>query len=251
MNKKKITTLVITTTMLVGYSVSITYETHRQKVIMQASIEREETLRQETEKKLNDASIENDSNKEKIAELESKLQEKTDALEVARRNIELINTRVEFNSDDVTKPSHATNIHMRRALKGTSMYDVADALVAAEEQYKNINAFFLAGVVAHESDWGRSDRAVNDNNLTGYGVYNSASRGINPNSRYQSVMDTARLLSKEYLTQGGEYFNGVSLIAVNQRYCFYNDMKTVDYGWTSGISSIANGLIRKANKEDN
>ena len=246
MNNKKVSTLIVIS-LLATYSVGATYESHRQSVIKQATIEREETLRENMEKELSDARIESDTNKEKLAELESQVQEKTNALELARRSIELLNTRVEFDYNDVTKPSHATNIDMRRVLKGTKMYDIADAIVSAEEQYKNVNAFLLAGIIAQESSWGGSDRAVYDNNLTGYGVYNPASRGINPNSRYQSVMNTAKLLSRDYLTPGGEHYNGVSLIAVNEKYCYQKDMKTVDYRWTSGISSIANELVKKAN----
>lgn len=196
--------------------------------------------------KINDVSVELQDKDKEIESLTSELEEKNNALESARQKIRSIESKVSYNSSDVTAPSRATVTHMKRALKGTALYEHAEDFVRAEEQ-EGVNAFLLAGIAALESSWGTSERAKYDNNLTGYGVYNKYSRGINPNSKSEGILRTARVLRKEYLTPGGQYFNGYSARDVNTKYCFEQDMKTVDYKWSKSVSSIAYDLVEKAN----
>lgn len=179
-------------------------------------------------------------------EIELKLSEVTEELEVARREIDEYNRIVSFNSHNVTISSDATIKHMRRALKGTGLYEDAQSFIDAETLY-GVNAFFLAALAAHESSWGTSSRAINQNNLTGHAVYDSNAKGTYFSSRYESILNTAKLIKEEYLTPGGSSYNGLSVVDVNKRYCFLEDRVTIDYNWSSKITQIAEDLVYKAN----
>ena len=59
----------------------------------------------------------------------------------------------------------------------------------------------------------------------------------------------AKMLKEDYLTETGQWFNGYSVIEVNQKYCFLNDQKTVDVNWSINIIQIAEQLKKTANKQ--
>lgn len=127
------------------------------------------------------------------------------------------------------------------ALKGTELYDLIPHFIEAENTY-GVNAFALIGLVANESGWGTSERAKRDNNLTGYAVYSSSSKGRKFKSKRESILETARLLKETYLTPGGECYNGVSLWNVNERYC----VDVIPYQWSDIINQIAHKLQYKS-----
>lgn len=151
-----------------------------------------------------------------------------------------------FDNSDVTKPSNATVAHMRRALEGTSLYELSSAYIEAEEMY-GVNAYFIAAITGLESSWGTSNRAENSNNLSGFAVYNNTAEGRTFESKEHCVLETAKLLSEEYLNEDGKYYNGVSAKAVNTKYCFLPDSSETDYTWYQKVTSIAIGLKNKAN----
>ena len=199
----------------------------------------------ENEKKEKELEIKNkDKN---IEELNAKISELSEELEDARRNIERYTRVTHYNRHDVSEPSYATNIHMRRALAGTPLENSAESFIEAEEIY-GVNAYFLAAICAQESSWGKSERAINNNNLTGYAVYNSNAKGATFDSWHDSILSTAKLIKYEYLTEGGHSFNGYGSRDINERYCFYEDGKTVDYNWSANIDWIAYNLLEKANR---
>lgn len=189
---------------------------------------------------------ENEEFKNKINELSEILSETAEELESARQDIKRYTAMTYYNPYNVSEKSYATVSHMRRALEGTPLVDVSNAFVDAEEKY-GVNAYFLAAIAAQESMWGKSDRAIYQNNLTGHAVYNSYAEGTYFSSWYESVMSTAILLKEDYLAPGGISYNGLSSRDVNKRYCFYEDGKTIDYGWSSSIDEIAYSLVEKAN----
>ena len=78
---------------------------------------------------------------------------------------------------------------------------------------------FLMGIAAHESAWGTSRRAREDNNLTGYGVTSDHAKGINKSTKEAGLLATAETLHEKYLTSGGSYYVGTSAAAVNKHYC--------------------------------
>lgn len=151
---------------------------------------------------------------------------------------------VTFNSYNVLEPTGLTAIELYNTLAGINngaLADFAWALQECEEVY-GINAFFLAGIIAHESAWVTSDRAIYQNNLTGHAVYNNAARGTYFNSQEESIYNTARLLYNNYLLPSGRNYHGVSVEAVNTDYCLTQDGTATDYGWSANIISIANSF---------
>lgn len=143
-----------------------------------------------------------------------------------------------FTSSDVSIVSNAHVYQMKYALEGTELQSLASTFIQAEKTYK-INAFFLAGLVSLESDYGRSDRAVNDNNLSGYAVYNDNSVGRKFASKEESIMETARLISEDYLPEGAKFHTGKSIYEINQMY-------SADKEWNVKITRIADKFCNKA-----
>lgn len=150
-----------------------------------------------------------------------------------------------YDVNNIGSPSGATYTHMRRALKGTTMEDLADAFVDAEKAY-SVNAFFLAGLVANESSWATSPRAINQNNLTGHDVPSDSSEGTYFVSKADCIRQTTEEIRNNYLNEDGEYYNGVSLEAVNKKYSqIAKDVPNPD--WYAVINSVASSLRDKAN----
>ena len=123
-----------------------------------------------------------------------------------------------FNPNNVSLLSHITVDDAKQMLKGTALYADAKAYVKAEEKY-HVNAVFLMGIAAHESAWGTSRRAREDNNLTGYGVTSDSAKGINKATKEEGLLTTAKTLHEKYLTAGGSYYAGTSAEDVNKHYC--------------------------------
>ena len=142
-----------------------------------------------------------------------------------------------FNPNDVSKLSNITVEDAKHMLEGTALYADAKAYVKAEEKY-HVNAVFLMGIAAHESAWGTSRRAREDNNLTGYGVTSDRAKGINKASKEEGLLTTAKTLHEKYLTPGGSYYEGTSVKAVNAHYCVGNE-------WTNSVILDAYQLMNQ------
>lgn len=142
-----------------------------------------------------------------------------------------------FNPNDVSSLSHITVDDAKQMLAGTALYADAKAYVKAEEKY-HVNAVFLMGIAAHESAWGTSRRAREDNNLTGYGVTSDSARGINKATKEEGLLTTAKTLHEKYLTPGGSYYAGTSVEAVNQHYCVGGE-------WAAAVVNDAYQLMSK------
>lgn len=160
--------------------------------------------------------------------------------------IDKITAESYFNDQDITKPSKATATHLKKALKDTALYDLVDAYIEAESIH-GVNAYALVAITALESDWGTSNRSINDNNLTGFAVYSNSSKGRVFGSKRECILETARLLKEDYLTPCGKSYSGLSLKDVNTRYCFTQDGTGPDYTWSTKVSLIAKDLKNKAN----
>lgn len=175
--------------------------------------------------------------------LDKLLIEKISEKEAIENNINILNNdlmklqkleAINFNSSDVTSISGMTVEDVKYILKGTALEELAQDFIDAEQQYK-VNAFFIISICALESGWGTSNRAIYDNNLTGFGVYSDSSEGINSNTKRDNILLTAKTLHNNYLTEGGSCYNGLSVQAINKKYC------TSDT-WTEKITNIANNL---------
>lgn len=147
-----------------------------------------------------------------------------------------------FNANDVTLESNITEEELKEALSGTKLSELAVAFIQAEKEYK-INSIFLSALIAHESGWGESKRS-NDgsNNMSGYAVYTSSSKGRKFNSKSESVLETARLLREEYINDNGKFKTGSSVVAINSRYCMNKEGKP-DYHWSDSIIEISKDIL--------
>lgn len=149
---------------------------------------------------------------------------------------------IHFNPENIREKSNLSIVELDNIFEKVGqaqMKELSLAILDAENLY-NVNALFLAGLVAQESGWTRKP-AGNGTNLTGYQVYTPTSRGAEFNSRYDNIMQTAKLISDEYLKEDGKYYNGLSIEDINKEYCLKPDGST-DYNWSKSITSISNML---------
>lgn len=144
---------------------------------------------------------------------------------------------ITFDSSDVTKLSGMTVEDVQFILEGTALEELAAYFIEAEQEYQ-VNAIFIISICALESGWGTSDRAIYDNNLTGFGVYSDDSEGINSDTKRGNILLTAKTLHNNYLTEGGSCYNGVSVEAVSIKYCASDT-------WAGKITNIGNNLYNE------
>ena len=144
-----------------------------------------------------------------------------------------------FDPKNVNSISNITVDDAKKMLSGTQLYPEAEAFVKAERIH-HVNAVFLMGIAAHESAWGTSRRAREDNNLTGYGVYSDSAKGINKPSKEEGLLATAETLHERYLTPGGSYYEGTSVADVNKHYCVGSE-------WAGAVVGYAYQLMNKLN----
>lgn len=83
-------------------------------------------------------------------------------------------------------------------------------------QKYEINEIFFCGLIAAESGWKISSYHRNSNN---YVSMMSKGKLIKYNSPEEGLEAAAKLLHDRYLTEGGSYYNGKTLSAVQIRYC--------------------------------
>jgi len=151
---------------------------------------------------------------------------------------------ISYLREDVTVISNITEEEMKEVLINTTgsktMAHLASAFIKAEKEY-GVNAFFMAGIVALESGFATSRRAVEDNNLTGYEVYSDSSEGRLFSSHDESILHTARHLSKNYLKEDGIYYNGLSVDAIQLMYC---PDEGKDKRWEEKVDYLASNFLK-------
>lgn len=145
-----------------------------------------------------------------------------------------------FNKNNIRVKSNVNAKQLEDVLDDTELSGLATHVIDAEKSY-NINALFMVALMAHESGWGESQRAK-ENNLTGFAVYTSSSRGAMFESKRENILKTAELLDEDFLSEDGINYNGLSVVDVNKKYCFEQDQKTIDYNWSKSITKIADDL---------
>lgn len=199
------------------------------------------SLESEIEKELNNINTnEEEFQIQNVEEIE--VAEPEEVVEPAQEEVAEVEQQriVDINSYNILEVSNIKSEELWYLLADTKLVDCAWGIAEAEKIY-GINALALTGIVALESGWGTSSRAINDNNLTGYAVYNDSSIGRRFKDKNECVLETARLLKEDYLSADGKYYNGLSLYDVNKRYCTSSD-------WASKVSKIANDLLREYNE---
>ena len=118
-----------------------------------------------------------------------------------------------------------------------SMKELAWIIVEAERTYQ-INAFVISAIISWESDYNRSARAQNDNNVLGWSVYSPEHEGAIFDNKYQCIMNACEFLRSTYLTEGGLYYNGLSTWGISRNYC-RDEYGNPSEAWLEGINSIS------------
>lgn len=198
---------------------------------------------EEIKTSLNKSEEENRELKEQIEELDKSNNDLKEELENTTEEYNRVNDlyqkelqSVNFNEDNLLEKSNITSNKLRVVLKNTGLQGLEEAYIEAEKEY-GVNAIFLVALTAEESGWGRSNRAISQNNLSGFAVYSSGSKGATFSSKTNNILETAKLLKNQYLTAGGSYYSGLSIYSVNSKYCPDDGGK-----WANNISSIANKI---------
>lgn len=191
---------------------------------------------------------ENEVNTAKITELAEVISSKNESIYDLREQLKLQqekeakaieeNLVVVFDRNDVTKPSNLTSSKLSKALKGTALEQLADTYVRLEKE-TGINALFLSALTAWESNWGKSNFAVNLNNIGG--VKNPDGNGYRYFASKSLCLEyMANFLSASYLNPNGKYYNGKSVAGISVNYNFGSE------SWVNGIVNVAEGLVLKA-----
>jgi len=121
--------------------------------------------------------------------------------------------------NDVRKKSSVSKEFIDKKFEGTALEGLGETFKKAEEKY-GVNALFLAALAAHESAMGTSRIAREKNNLFGFGAYDRSpyASAKKFDSKEEGILEVAAYLSKNYLREGGKYFNGYSVEAIGKRY---------------------------------
>lgn len=153
------------------------------------------------------------------------------------RNLKEGEDRV-FCPTNLLEPSNLSVEEIEWMLKGTALEQLAPAFYKCEDVY-GVNAVAIMGIAIHESAWGTSRRAREDNNLTGYGVTSDSAKGINAQTKEQNLLMTAKLLKEKYLIPGSVYYHeNPSLVGVNYHYCVGDE-------WAAAVTNYGYKLMDK------
>lgn len=141
------------------------------------------------------------------------------------------------SSSNVKSTTSVTAEFINSKLSGTPMQGLGEAFKKAESDH-GVNALFLTGLAIHESNYGKSRIAKDKNNLFGFQAYDSSpyKSAAKYATKADSIDKAAEHLSKNYLSEGGKYFNGYSISAIGKRYA-------TDPNWANGIEKRIKTLI--------
>lgn len=138
---------------------------------------------------------------------------KKDRIVVSRASIERLPI---IDYSDITKPSRATASQIDSMLKG-GLKGLGKYIIQAERDY-NINALFLMALSRLESGNG-TYRFMDRNNIFSFGAYDYDTDNAMKFDSLEACIDhVAHFLSREYLSDGGLYYNGLSLDSVGISY---------------------------------
>lgn len=140
---------------------------------------------------------------------------------------------------DLRTPSGLSVEDADSILEGTGLEGLGKDFVNAEKTYK-VNAVYLMAHAAWESGWGTSQISKSKNNLFGFGAYDTSpgSSAIKFKTKGDCILAVAKYISKHYLEEEGDHYNGSNLKGMNVVYAS-------DDNWASGISSVMISLINK------
>jgi hypothetical protein len=154
-----------------------------------------------------------------------------------------------FENMDLNKPSGISAEAIDAAFQGTGLAGLgkyfkqveisipsppSPLMIEGSANGENVmNGLYLAAHAALETGWGTSRIFKDKNNLFGYGAYDRDP--YNSAYRFASVQDciyyAANKIKENYLTPGGKYYNGPTLVGMNVKYAS-------DKQWHKKIANI-------------
>ncbi|MGH7881862.1 MAG: glucosaminidase domain-containing protein [Candidatus Dormibacteraceae bacterium] len=146
----------------------------------------------------------------------------------------------------LTRPSGLTAEQITAFLKkkgaSLALTQAASAFIQAE-QSSGVNAQYLVAHACEESTCGNSQIAKEKNNYFGYGAADSCPGTCSGQfaNATAAILFEAQYVKRDYLTPGGQFFNGPTLAGMNKKYAS-------DQGWAGKIAAIANDLGSSAGK---
>lgn len=111
-------------------------------------------------------------------------------------------------SYDFAEKSGVTEQQLSNALY-YELADYADLFLECENEY-GVNAILLASLAALESGWAQSDLASEKNNLFGWKQSNGKYASFE--SKEQCILEVAKSISENYISETGKYYTGDTLI---------------------------------------
>lgn len=172
---------------------------------------------------------------ERIRQEEEKRRQEEEAERIAEENRK---NSVSFNPNNVLEPSNITARELHQVFMYMDKPEMAELswIISECEEITKINSFIISAIIANESAYGTSDRAVYSQNYTGYGVYTDDSEGINHGSAYANIVNTFLDVKGNYLTEGAVYHYGYSIYDINIKY-------SADVTWANKAVSIASRMV--------
>lgn len=167
----------------------------------------------------------------------SSLVENTNSLSLHSLNAQKRGFDSDGNFDVRTLSSEESVSKINAYLKGTPMENMGEIFKHAEKRF-GVNAYFLASIAVLESNFGRSAIARDKKNLFGFGAYddNPYGHAHSYHSFGESVIKVADYLNKQYLTQGGAYYNGTTTADIGKRYA-------TDRNWSNKINQVIRKMM--------
>lgn len=124
----------------------------------------------------------------------------------------------------------------------------------------HFNEIFFVGIIANESRWGSSEKAIATNNYTSQMMSVKQEKKVGKKTKtiyvqklrpYKSekecLKETAQNLGKNYLRKKGKFYAGVTVYDVNEHYCVpgvHNNGKPYKYKWADGVYGCMKMILR-------
>lgn len=149
---------------------------------------------------------------------------------------------------DVSKPSGLSKKDFVKVIR--KMYYDYTGVFARNSEYVwdlahkyRFNEIFFMGIIANESWWGSSKKALATNNFTSM---MRSGKLIPYQTERQCLEATARNLGRNYLRKDGKFYRGVTVYAVNKKYCVpgvHKDGSPYKYKWADDVYSCMKMIL--------
>lgn len=145
---------------------------------------------------------------------------------------------------DISKDFAAITSVTEDQLEGALYYDLKEsayAFVECEEMY-GVNSILLSSLAALESGWGRSELAINQNNL--FGWKNDSGEYATFSSKEECIYHVASCLSENYLSEDGTYYSGGT--GIENVANFYSPSEE----WSFLLEDVVEGVIERCDLDE-